>query len=248
MRKHPPSRFPDRSGANRRPTRLSRTVELLYQDESVLAINKPAGLPAVPVKDSDAPSALSLLRAELRRTGKRVSVVHRIDRFTSGIMLFAATEADREVLIKQFLAHTPVREYLAVVRGHLTAPEGTLIHYLRRQGMFQKLTSESDPSGARAELRYRVERRLAGASLLKVALVTGLQNQIRVQFSAIGHVVVGDRKYDPAEASESRIARVALHASHLQFAHPRSGDLVSLDCDPPPDFQGLVRALGSRRP
>jgi RluA family pseudouridine synthase len=216
---------------------------VLYQDESVIAINKPAGLPAVPVKDSDAPSALSLIRGELRRIGRQAFVVHRIDRFTSGVMLFAATETDRDGLIKQFLAHTPIREYLAVVRGHLVAAEGTLVHYFRRQGMFQKLTSEDDPMAARAELRYRVERRLKGSSLLRVALVTGLQNQIRVQFSAIGHVVVGDRKYDPAEASETRIARVALHAAHLEFAHPRSGDPLSIECDPPPDFQGLVRSL-----
>jgi 23S rRNA pseudouridine1911/1915/1917 synthase len=161
-------------------------------------------------------------------------------------MLFAATERDRDALVRQFLAHTPVREYLAVVRGTMSPSEGTLVHYLRRQGMFQKLTSESDPGGARAELRYKEERRLAGASLVRVALVTGLQNQIRVQFSAIGHVVIGDRKYDPKEASERRIDRVALHASRLQFVHPRSGEPVSIECDPPPDFQSLVRSLQPR--
>lgn len=247
MRK-PPSRRPaDRSGApNWRPFRFSRAIEAIYQDEAVLAINKPAGLSAVPAKELDSPSALSLLRAELRRAGRQVFVVHRIDRFTSGVMLFAATETDREALIQQFLKHTPVRHYLAVVRGHLTAPEGTLVHYLRREGMFQKLTSEKDARAARAELRYRVERRLVGASLVRVELVTGLQNQIRVQFSAIGHVVIGDRKYDPKEASERRIDRVALHASHLEFTHPRSGNCVAIDCDPPADFQGLVRALTPR--
>ena len=236
---------------NRQPRRSAGPsgapgLEVLYEDEAVIAINKPAGLAAVPVKDSDAPSAFSLLRAELRRRRKQAFVVHRIDRFTSGIMLFAITERDRDALVRQFLAHTPIREYLAVVRGNPSPPEGTLVHYLRRQGMFQKLTSESDPGGTRAELRYKEERRLAGASLVRVALVTGLQNQIRVQFSAIGHVVIGDRKYDPKEASERRIDRVALHASRLQFVHPRSGAPVSVECDPPPDFQGLVRSLRPR--
>jgi 23S rRNA pseudouridine1911/1915/1917 synthase len=230
----------------RRPSRSSLPIEVLYQDEAVIAINKPAGLAAVPVKELDVPSALSLIRSGLRRGGREVFVVHRIDRFTSGVMLFAATEKDRDALIRQFLSHAPVRQYLAVVRGHLSAAEGTLVHYFRREGMFQKLTSEGDPRGARAELRYRVERSLAGASLLLVTLVTGLQNQIRVQFSAIGHVVVGDRKYDPNEATERRIDRVALHALHLQFTHPRSGEAVSVDCDPPADFQGLLRALRPR--
>jgi 23S rRNA pseudouridine1911/1915/1917 synthase len=74
--------------------------------------------------------------------------------------------------------------------------------------------------------------------------VTGLQNQIRVQLSAIGHPVIGDRKYNPAEKLERRITRVALHAAHLQFIHPRSGDSVCVDREPPPDFQPLLRAFG----
>jgi 23S rRNA pseudouridine1911/1915/1917 synthase len=109
--------------------------------------------------------------------------------------------------------------------------------------MFQKLTTENSREAARAELRYRIERSLRGASLVRVTLVTGLQNQIRVQFATIGHPVIGDRKYHPAEASERRIARVALHAAHLEFIHPRSGKNVSVDCELPADFQSLVRAL-----
>jgi 23S rRNA pseudouridine1911/1915/1917 synthase len=73
--------------------------------------------------------------------------------------------------------------------------------------------------------------------------VTGLQNQIRAQFSAIGHPVIGDRKYQPAESSEPLIARVALHAAQLQFVHPRSGKSASIDCKLPPDFEHLIRGL-----
>ena len=186
---------------------------------------------------------MSLLSAEMRSKRQRVFVVHRIDRFTSGILLFARTAPDRDALVQQFIAHTPVRQYLALVRGHLSAKEGTLVHYFRQEGMFQRLSTERDPNAARAELRYSVERPLRGASLVRVALVTGLQNQIRVQFSAIGHPVIGDRKYCAAEASERRIARVALHAAHLEFIHPRSGKSISVDCELPPDFQSLLQAL-----
>jgi 23S rRNA pseudouridine1911/1915/1917 synthase len=170
-------------------------------------------------------------------------IVHRIDRFTSGVLLFAKTARDRNGLIKQFLAHTPIRQYLAVIRGHLAAQEGTLVHYFRKEGMHQKLSSERDREAARAEMSYSVERPLRAASLVRVALVTGLQNQIRVQLAALGHPVIGDRKYNPDEATESRIARVALHAAKLQFAHPRSGETISLECTPPSDFQSLVKAL-----
>ena len=230
------------SGAQR-PHRFSRELAILYEDDAVVAVNKPAGLLAVPAPGSDAPSALSLLNANLKPRRQRVLIVHRIDRFASGVLLFAKTMPDREALIRRFLAHTPIRKYLVVVRGHMAAKEGTLTHYFRREGMHQKLSTQKDSKAARAELKYSVERSLRAASLLRVTLVTGLQNQIRVQLAAIGHAVIGDRKYSPGEASERRIARVALHAAYLQFVHPRSGENVTLECDPPPDFQSLVRAL-----
>jgi 23S rRNA pseudouridine1911/1915/1917 synthase len=230
-------------GKHKRQPGFSREVAILYEDDAVVAVNKPARLLAVPVKSLDTPSAWSVLSAELKSKRRRVFVVHRIDRYASGILLFAKTERDRDALVRQFLAHTPVRQYLAVVRGHLSAKEGKLVHYFRREGMFQKLSKEKDRRAARAELRYFVRRALRGASMVEVTLVTGLQNQIRVQFSAIGHPVVGDRKYRPEEASERRIARVALHAAHLEFVHPRSGARVSLDCELPADFESLLHTL-----
>jgi 23S rRNA pseudouridine1911/1915/1917 synthase len=220
-----------------------RQLRVLYQDDAIVVLNKPAKMLAVPTDDSDLPSALSLLSADLNSKRQRAFVVHRIDRHTSGILLFAKTWPDREALVQQFMRHTPVREYLAAVRGQLRLKEGTLVHYFRQVGMFQKVTRESDPKSTRAELRYSVEHRLKGASLARVSLVTGLQNQIRVQFSAIGHPVIGDRKYSPAEKLERRITRVALHAARLQFIHPRSGESVCFDCEPPPDFQALLKAL-----
>ncbi|HEY6351088.1 MAG TPA: pseudouridine synthase [Candidatus Angelobacter sp.] len=223
-----------------------REIAILYEDDSVVAINKPAGLLAVPIKGSSTPSALSLLSTELKSQKQRAFIVHRIDRFTSGILLFAKTERDRDALVRQFLAHTPARQYLGVVRGHLGAKEETLVHYFRKAGMFQKLTTAKHREAARAELKYSVERSLQAASLVRVTLVTGLQNQIRVQFSAIGHPVIGDRKYSPREAGESRINRVALHAAHLEFLHPRSGERISIDSEPPADFQALVQALSSK--
>ena len=220
---------------------------VLYEDDAVAAIDKPAGLPAVPIPGSRTPSAWSIASAALGKRRQRCFVVHRIDRFTSGILLFAKTATDRDRLVRQFMAHTPERQYLAVVRGH-PAPKGaTLVHYFRRVGMAQKVRTESDPAAARAELRYTVERPLRNAALVRVTLVTGLQNQIRAQFSAIGHPVVGDRKYHEAEAAERLISRVALHATHLRFAHPRSGASIAIECPPPRDFQSLVERLSPRR-
>ena len=229
----------------RRPPRFPREVVMLYEDDAVLAINKPSGLLAVPVEGSDTPSALSLLIAELKPLSRRAYVVHRIDRFTSGVLLFAKSQAARASLIRQFLAHTPLREYVAIVRGHLAEKEGPLVHYFRREGQFQKLSTERDRKAVRAEMHYRVERHLRDASQVRVTLITGLQNQIRVQLSAIGHPVIGDRKYHPAEAAEKRISRVALHAAHLEFTHPVSGEKISIRCELPNDFQSLIQGLSA---
>jgi 23S rRNA pseudouridine1911/1915/1917 synthase len=244
--KRRPSNPDHRGGKHDRRNPRGRDLAVLYEDDAIIALDKPAGLPAIPVKGSETPSAWSLLSADLRHKRQRAFVVHRIDRFTSGIMLFAKTERDRDKLVSQFLAHTPVRQYLAVIRGHLAQKEGTLVHHFRREGMFQQLSNERDREAARAELRYAVERQLRSAALVRVTLVTGLQNQIRVQFSAAGHPVIGDRKYHPEEASERRIARVALHATHLEFIHPRTGKNLSVDSNPPADFQSLLQALTLR--
>ena len=230
------NRSKERSNSRRRP-RLSREVAVLYEDDAVIVLNKPAGLLAVPIKGSDVPSALSLLIAELKPRRQRALIVHRIDRFASGILLFAKTDRDRDTLIRQFLAHTPVRKYLAVVRGRLKEESGTLVHYFRREGMYQQLRTVRDPEAARAELRYTVERTFADATLLRVELVTGLQNQIRAQFSALGHPLIGDRKYHRKEAEEQMIDRVALHAAYLEFVHPRTGDTITIECTPPRIFR-----------
>lgn len=247
--KHKPRTNRSRPGEGRplKP-RFSREVGVLYEDDAVIVLNKPPGLLAVPIKGSDVPSALSLVSVELKHKRQQALVVHRIDRFASGILLFAKTRHDREALVNDFLAHTPVRQYLAVVRGRLEKQSGTLVHYFRREGMWQQLSSVKNREATRAELHYSVEREFPDASLVRVELVTGLQNQIRAQFAAIDHPIIGDRKYRPAEAEEGLIDRVALHAAHLEFEHPRSGEIVSVDCPPPQDFERLLRALAHAKP
>src|SRR5258708_2784701 len=164
MRKAPRSRPGKPNHQDRRQPGFSQALSVLYEDDAMVVLDKPAGLPSVPIKGSHSASALSLLSARLALQRQRAHVVHRIDRFTSGILIFAKTEPDREMLVRQFLDHTPVRQYLAVLRGHLDAKEGTLVHYFRREGMFQKLCTERDAEAARAELRYSVERFLPGAT------------------------------------------------------------------------------------
>lgn len=243
----PGQRHGSSTGEERPRPHFTREVAVLYEDDALIVLDKPPGLLSVPIKGADVPSALSVLVEELAAKRQRPLVVHRIDRFASGILLFAKTNAVRESLVAQFLEHTPVREYLTVIRGHLDRESDTLVHYFRREGMFQQLRTANDPGATRAELHYSVESTFEDASLLRVELITGLQNQIRAQLAAIGHPVIGDRKYKHSEASEELIDRVALHAAHLEFVHPKTGETVSIDCRPPADFQQLVRELGRTR-
>ncbi len=245
MRKRNSRKFrnpPERERPRTKTTSPSR-LEILFEDAAIVVVNKPAGLPSVPVDGARGPSALSLLTGKLRSRRERAFVVHRIDRFTSGIILFAKTAGDQQNLVDQFLKHTPVRGYHAVVRGLLKRNEGELVHYLRRQGVVQTVTSKADPGAARARLSYVVERELRNATLVRVTLDTGLQNQIRVQFARIGHPVIGDRKYSPAEKFSKDQLRLALHASHLSFRHPRTGQVQSINCRIPPEFQALIRSV-----
>jgi 23S rRNA pseudouridine1911/1915/1917 synthase len=228
--------------------KFPRQVFTLYEDDALIVIDKPPGLLAVPIKGSHTPSALSVLTEGLESRRQRPFVVHRIDRFASGALLFAKTAGDRHDLVKQFLAHTPVRQYLTVVRGRINNPSGTLVHYFRREGMFQQLRTAKDPKASRAELRYTVERLLPDATIVRVELVTGFQNQIRAQFAALGHPIIGDRKYHREEAREQLINRVTLHAAHLEFIHPRSKATVAIDCKLPADIQHLIRELSHAKP
>lgn len=220
-----------------------KSLHVLFEDDAVIVVNKPAGLPTVPIKGKGVPSAVSLLTLKLRSKNERPLIVHRIDRFTSGIVLFAKTERDREVLIEQFLAHQPKREYLAVVRRKLQQRKGKLVHYLRRREQHQIVSSNRDPKATRAVLHYSVEKDFRDSALVRVSLETGLQNQIRVQFSAIGHPVIGDRKYQRKESREPDIQRVALHAAKLTFKHPRTGEQITITSNPPDDFENLLRRL-----
>ena len=232
---------------DRRKPRFSLNLSILYEDDALIIIDKPSGLLAVPIPGSQTPSAWSLLAERLEKKKQKALIVHRIDRFSSGALLFAKTATDRAALVRQFLDHTPERHYIAALRGRVELKSGTLVHYFRKEGMYQQLRSAKDPEATRAELRYSVDRLFSNATLVKIELVTGLQNQIRAQFSALGHPVIGDRKFHPAESAETRIDRVALHAAHLKFTHPRTKKMVSVDCKLPPEFNHLIREL-SRPP
>jgi 23S rRNA pseudouridine1911/1915/1917 synthase len=246
----------DRPGSAKRRSTLGdlRDLPIVYEDDTLIVLNKPAGLLAVPLpleRRTDAPSVFEDLKIYLRqRARRRPFVVHRIDRDTSGLVLFAKTEAAQETLKEQFKRHQPERVYQAVVYGHPSPPEGMWRDYLvwDVKALIQKETSPRDPRGKEAISHYRVLEPLAGASLIEVKLVTGKRNQIRIQARLRGHTLVGERRYiyGPDELRPIAFPRQALHAHRLTFRHPADDREMAFEVPLPDDIAALVARLRRR--
>jgi 23S rRNA pseudouridine1911/1915/1917 synthase len=243
-----------RPGSARRIPRPRRAggADIVHEDDLLLVVNKPAGLLAVPLeRRREAGSVYDHIEDHLRPRGKRRPlVVHRIDRDTSGLVVFAKTARAQQVLKEQFRRREPERVYWAVVYGHPEPPEGTWRDHLvwDSKALLQRATRSNDPRGTEAVSHYRVLERLAGASLLEVRLETGRQNQIRIQAQLRGHELVGERRYVDPAASQRPIAfpRQALHARRLSFSHPGDGRPFRIEAEPPPDFRALLAQLRRR--
>lgn len=219
-----------------------RPFRIVHEDADVVVVDKKAGLLTVPIPGSRARNLKDLLDRYLQgRTGRALQV-HRIDRYTSGLVVFAKTPRARELLVAQFRERTPERLYLAIVRGAVAQEAGALRHRLEltTHGFRQRVVARG---GTEAVTHYRVLERLRGVTLLEVRLETGLKNQIRVQLQAAGHPLVGDRHYEATEAQEARLARQALHAWRLGFTHPGTGRSVRYEAPLAADMERLLAAL-----
>lgn len=221
----------------------ARTVKfkIVHEDEEIIVVDKPAGLLSVPIPGSNVKNLLDLVKAYAGNGGE-IRSVHRIDRYTSGLMVFTKTEKAYDGLFIQFKNHTPVRRYLAVVRGIIEKDHGEFNHHLKRiKEGFRNIVVDPDEEGATpARLNYKVMERFLNTTQVEVRLDTGLKNQIRVQFETEGHQLVGDQHYAPEEEEEQLINRQALHAWKLEFNHPRTGQYVHYTAVLPPDMLRLI--------
>jgi 23S rRNA pseudouridine1911/1915/1917 synthase len=241
----------DRPGsATRRPgPHKAGALEILFEDDALLVLNKPAGLLSVPLeRRSQSPSIVTLLEDYFRSSGKRKPfVVHRIDLDTSGLVVFAKTGLAQATLKDQFRRREPERVYWAIVYGHPDPAQGTWRDRLvwDTRSLIQKETHPGDPSGVDAECHYRVIERFAVTSLIEVRLHTGKRNQIRIQARLRGHTLVGETRYTygPAALRPITFARQALHARRLAFRHPSDGRPLEFEAPLPHDMTELLARL-----
>lgn len=230
-------------------------LDIIYEDDSLLIVNKPAGLvvhPAVGNWDGTLVNAL-LNHAPNLDTLPRAGIVHRIDKDTSGLLMIAKTLQAHNSLVEQLQARSIHREYLALVKGWMTAG-GTVDEPIGRHPVDRKRNAVVRRGGKEAITHYRLEQRFKRHTLIRVKLETGRTHQIRVHMSHINYPLVGDQVYggrfqmpadcNPALAEALRnFKRQALHAAKLGLEHPETGEYCEWEQPIPEDMQNLLKLL-----
>ena len=214
-------------------------IEIIYEDRDILVIDKPSGLLTMASAIEREKTAYHILTDYVRKgyvkSPKRVFIVHRLDRDTSGIVIFAKTEVAKNCLQEQW--DKTEKKYIAVVYGTLPEKSGVITSYLAENAAHVVYSTKERSSGRLSTTAYKVLKETRDFSALEVDLVTGRKNQIRVHLAEKAHPVVGDAKYGKKDDPHKRMA---LHARSISFLHPWNGKRMQLEAKVPAYFTGLV--------
>ncbi|MDW8343866.1 MAG: RluA family pseudouridine synthase [Verrucomicrobiae bacterium] len=216
-------------------------LNVLYEDEHVLVLNKPAGVVVHPGAGRSTGTLVNALlhhcRGQLSGIGgvERPGIVHRLDKGTSGCLVVAKTDAAHQALVTQFKSREVLKVYRAVCWGTIRPPVGRIETLIGRDPHHRKKMSTRVVRGRHAVTEYRVLRQHAETALVELTLHTGRTHQIRVHMAHIGHPVVGDPLYGRRAANV--VARPLLHAYRLRFVHPVSGEVLEFTAPLPPEFE-----------
>ncbi len=210
-------------------------LDIIYEDDDFIAINKPNGLLSVE-SDKERECAFSYVLEYMQENDpkSRPFVLHRIDKETSGVLVFAKNVKIHSMLKLNWNEYIKTREYFAMVEGTLKEKEGRITSYLK-ENQNNLVYSTQDPSGLLAVTDYKVKKENGQYSLLSVLIFTGRKNQIRVHMHDIGNPIVGDDKYG---CTKNPLKRLGLHASRLEFLHPITKELISIKAPVPNIFYG----------
>jgi 23S rRNA pseudouridine1911/1915/1917 synthase len=231
-----------------RSTPRARDLVIVFEDDAIVVVDKPAGLLTVPLaRREHAPSVATLIEERYRsHRSRRVFPVHRLDRDTSGLVVFARHARGQEALKQQFIHHEPERLYWAVVQGRPAPARGTWRDRLTwdQRALAQRAASPRDARAMEATSEYRVVETFRHASLIEVRLRTGKRNQIRIQAALHGNPLVGEQQYVKSGAApEITFPRQALHAHRLAFRHPVDRRELHFESPLPRDLAELLASL-----
>ncbi len=210
-------------------------LEIIYHDKDLIAVNKPAGLLSVGTTKENRQHALALLRTQLSRPKHSVKLwpVHRLDKETSGVLLFATSKEMREAVMATW--GESEKTYLAIVEGTPKVSKRTISEPLRLDEKEYRMHVGDHPLAKHAVTHYNVKQSSSKSSLLEVKLETGRQHQIRAHMAWLGHSVVGDERYG------TKGVRMGLHALRLSIVHPKSKKPLCFEVDAPGEFYRLLR-------
>ena len=221
-----------------------RGIELLYEDDDIVVVNKPSGLLTMGTDRDKSRTAHTILNEYVRKgnskSRNRIYIVHRLDRDTSGILIFAKNEKVKLLLQEQW--KDTEKKYLTVVYGELNPKEGTISSYLAENSAYSVYSTPDSTKGKLSHTAYKVLKETKGFSLLEIHLLTGRKHQIRVHLSEKGHPVVGDSKYGKSGDGYNCLA---LHARSFSCTHPITGKLLFFETPIPEFFNRLVGRLGT---
>jgi tRNA pseudouridine32 synthase/23S rRNA pseudouridine746 synthase/23S rRNA pseudouridine1911/1915/1917 synthase len=225
--KHTPPRF------------LPKGLPILYEDRDIIVVAKPGGLLSMGTERDKSRTAHTILNEYVRkgdpRSRNRVYIVHRLDRETSGILLFARSETAKAFLQEHW--QETDKHYLTIISGSLADKTGTFSSYLTENSAFTVYSTSDQTVGKLSRTDYTVLKETRGLSLLDIHLLTGRKHQIRVHLAEAGHPVVGDKKYG---SGNDACGTLALHARSLSFTHPVNGRRMTFSTAVPEFFTRLV--------
>ncbi len=215
-----------------------RGINVVYEDSDLIVINKNAGLLSMATDREKRNTVYSMLSSYVKDENKdnKIYIVHRLDRETSGLMMFAKNQEMQELLQESWKRTVMERSYLAVIDGQLDPPEGTVSSYLFESSVFIVYSSQNPEKGEKAITHYKTIKSNELYSLLKINLETGKKNQIRVHLQDLEHPIVGDKKYG---STSNPIGRLGLHAWVLAFTHPRTHEKLRFETSIPGSFLKL---------
>ncbi len=217
---------------------LKIKLDIIYEDDKLIAINKPAGLLSIESDNDTTNTAYRLVMDYVRKKNKmaRVYIVHRIDKETSGVLLFSKDEKLRDNLQHRWQDIVKKREYIAICEGNFQQKSGTIKSYLKNNAN-NLMYVTNDKSSQFAITHYKVIKENKIYSYVDVLIDTGRKNQIRVHLGSLGHKIVGDKKY---QAKTDPIKRLGLHAYVLEFINPETNKIISLKAKIPSSFNTIV--------
>lgn len=220
------------------PRELIAGVKILYEDDHIIVIDKPPGLLTMATDEEKDRTAYRIMNDHVRERNPkaRVFIVHRLDRETSGLMMFAKTEAIKRQLQDNWTEAILERSYIALVDGAVKEEQATIKTWLKENATMTMFVSRPG-EGMIAITHYQVIKKTPEYSLLAVQLETGRKNQIRVHMQSIGHSVVGDKRYG---SHKNPIARLGLHAHILSFTHPITNEILRFETAIPAKFLSVL--------